>query len=1449
MGSGHSIPMSKSTWAALAKTQHAASGRSGSAIEAMEPRRLLAGYAVTDLQTLGYSSHAGALNDTGQVVGTFYFSNDSIAHDAFLYSGGRMTDLDSLETDSLSVPISEGYGVNTYGLAVGFTYLSGNNAYAAFMYARKNGMVSLGKLSADSSYPSYSKAYGVNDFGQAVGSSGGVRSGRSFERAFLYNGGPLQDLGTLGGTQSQALAINNGGQVVGWSFGKNNAGPYAFTYSDGTMTPLPTLGGKYALATAINASGQIAGVSSLSSGGQHAFIYSNGWMSDLGILAGQTRSQALGINDAGQVVGDNGVATVGAADGGVFLYSGGRLQDLSTLLPPGTPWTLRSAVDINNRGQIAVTASNPAGIRHALLLTPVVMSNTTTSFSPAVAVAGNGNVTLAASVTAANRAIVNEGIVSFNIFLAGRLMRTVTGSLAGGWATAVLPLSGLEAGGYDVRVTYSDTGSYSAFYGSNSIAQSGLIIQPGAPSRLFFSSQPSSGIAGAPLAPVSVQIKDAFDNKTTDNSLVTMAVASGPGTLGGTVTVRAQNGIATFSNLTLKTAGTYVLRATDGGLTPANSGTITVIPAAPAALSVSGFTSPAIAGVAQVLTVTVRDPYGNVVKGYTGTVHFTSSDPQAVLPADYRFGASDIGMHSFSGVSFKTVGTHSITASSASNTSINGTQSGIVVNSAPAARLDVVRYLPSSIAGRMQRITIVARDSYGNVATDYRGTVHFTSTDPQAVLPADYSFVAGDKGLHTFDFILKTVGTHSISFRDVVADTINGTQSGIVANSAPAATLDIVESVFSTVAGRGEHFTIVARDSFGNVATGYTGTVHFTSTDGHAVLPADYSFTAGDKGFNTFDFTLKTAGIQSITIRDVVTDTMNVTQSSIGVNHAAAAALSLSGFASPAIAGAAQGVDIVVRDRYSNVASGYTGTVHFTSSDAEAMLPADYTFGASDLGLHSFTGVRFNTPGTHSITATDTVTGTINGTQRGIIVNLGTTDTVAPSISLISPDSDSISSNATPTFSGAGGFADGDSGTVTVQVYAGGSASGTSVQTLMATCNTSTGAYSVAAPGPIADGIYTVQVSQSDDAGNIGLSAATTFTIDTVAPAVTLTSPPNGSSTSNASPTFSGIASVAGNDSAMVMIQIYVGDSASGTPAQTLSTTRDTSTGAYSVAAPNHFADGTYTVQASQSDAAGNNGFSAANTFTIEEWNVDVPPTVTLAVVDGSADEAGTHYATVRFARIDGDISKPLNVRFSNQVPPGTATYLTDYFFTNESSFVFQIPAGQKSADLIVRGMVDNVVEGDETIRFQLSPNAEYAIGSSDTADITIEDETDEPLTVTLAVIDGSADEAGTHNAVLRFERTGGDITKAVDIRFSNQVPPGTATYLTDYFFTNESSFSIQIPAGQSYFDLFIRGVIDDVVEGDEAIHFQITANADYAIGANGSADISIIDDTSSNLA
>jgi probable HAF family extracellular repeat protein len=200
-------------------------------------------------------------------------------------------------------------------------------------------MIDLGTLGGANSC-----ANAVNASGEVVGWSAYDSSGD--ENAFLYQSGKMIDLGTLGGSGSQAYGINDSGQIVGCS--SNASGQTdAFLYSDGKMTDLGTLpGGDYSCAYGINDSGQIVGCSSNASGQTDAFLYSDGKMTDLGTLPGGDYSCACGINDSGQIVGDSQTSS-GQYHDAAFLYSDGKMTDL------GTPqWEDSYSYGINDSGQI-----------------------------------------------------------------------------------------------------------------------------------------------------------------------------------------------------------------------------------------------------------------------------------------------------------------------------------------------------------------------------------------------------------------------------------------------------------------------------------------------------------------------------------------------------------------------------------------------------------------------------------------------------------------------------------------------------------------------------------------------------------------------------------------------------------------------------------------------------------------------------------------------------------------------------------------------------------------------------------------------------------------------------------------------------------------------------------------------------------------------------------------
>jgi probable HAF family extracellular repeat protein len=194
---------------------------------------------------------------------------------------------------------------------------------------------------------------GLNASGQVTGYSDTATGG---QHAFLYSGGAMTDLGTLGCCNSSAgQGINDSGQVTGYSYATFNAN-HAFLYSGGVMTDVGTLGGAYSLASGINNSGQITGYADTGGGPYHAFLYSGSVMTDLGTLPYDSYSEGFGINNSGQVTGWSLYSEH------AFLYSSGSMADLGTL-----GGFLSIGVGINDSGQVAGYSSTSSGALHAFL--------------------------------------------------------------------------------------------------------------------------------------------------------------------------------------------------------------------------------------------------------------------------------------------------------------------------------------------------------------------------------------------------------------------------------------------------------------------------------------------------------------------------------------------------------------------------------------------------------------------------------------------------------------------------------------------------------------------------------------------------------------------------------------------------------------------------------------------------------------------------------------------------------------------------------------------------------------------------------------------------------------------------------------------------------------------------------------------------------------------------
>jgi len=310
------------------------------------------------------------------------------------------------------------------------------------------------------------------------------------------------------------------------------------------------------------------------------------------------------------------------------------------------------------------------------------------------------------------------------------------------------------------------------------------------------------------------------------------------------------------------------------------------------------------------------------------------------------------------------------------------------VSGTPVPSLDVNGFPTSTTAGAAGTFTVTARNANGTTNAGYTGTVKFSTTDLQATIvnPTTasavalqgftYTFTAADAGVHTFSATLKTAGTQSLTATDIQTPAETSTEGRILVRSAAVSTMTVTGFPSATTAGVGNNVTVTLKDLYGNIASGYTGTVHFTSSDAKAVLPANYTFTTADAGKHDFRVTLRTAGTRSITAADIATASLIGMEGNITVIPASARQFLISA-PSSINRSVAFSLTLTINDAYGNVVTGYTGTVHFTSSDNTALLPANYTFTAADMGVHTFTGLVLRKRTKQTITITDTQNGSL----------------------------------------------------------------------------------------------------------------------------------------------------------------------------------------------------------------------------------------------------------------------------------------------------------------------------------------------------------------------------------------------------------------------------------------------------------------------------------------
>ncbi len=314
----------------------------GTSVLVLAARSYALSYSVTDLGTLGGSqSPAKDVNNSGQVTGFSLLAGNTELH-AYLYDAAHgMVDI---STPNAGI----GYKINDSGQVLG----SLGSGSRLFFYS--------GGIAHDIGTLGGSWAYsgGLNNAGTITGWS--ARSNGTWG-PFIYSNGVMTDLGPVLGDAYKPSAINDAEQIVG---DYNLPATYhAFLFDGNNTIDLGTLGGARSDAMDINDLGEIVGWADTETGEIHAFKDSNGTMTDLGVIGGGSGdSYAFGINAGGEIVGQS--------NGKAFLYDGTAMIDLNEVIDNALGYRLDSASSINDYGQIVGSMVVGSEV-HGFLLTPI----------------------------------------------------------------------------------------------------------------------------------------------------------------------------------------------------------------------------------------------------------------------------------------------------------------------------------------------------------------------------------------------------------------------------------------------------------------------------------------------------------------------------------------------------------------------------------------------------------------------------------------------------------------------------------------------------------------------------------------------------------------------------------------------------------------------------------------------------------------------------------------------------------------------------------------------------------------------------------------------------------------------------------------------------------------------------------------------------------------------
>ena len=506
-----------------------------------------------------------------------------------------------------------------------------------------------------------------------------------------------------------------------------------------------------------------------------------------------------------------------------------------------------------------------------------------------------------------------------------------------------------------------------------------LTVIAGVPAKLVLTTQPSGTITAGLAFNLVVQAVDQYGNLNTSYTqpvTVNLSTAVGGSTLGGTPTLPAQSGMATFSDLTLDRPGTGdLITVSSGTLTGITTNPITVIVGSPSQLMVTSPPASSVtAGSPSIsLTVSAEDGGGNPTPSFNGlvTLSLGNNPGGATLGGTVQVQAVN-GVATFSNVSLDKAGngyTLRATGAGLPGVAVTGP---INVSAAPATHV-VLSELPPAVvnAGATFGLTVSAVDANGNTDTTYSGTVSLHLNIPVGVgatLGGTTLNVPISSGVATFSDL--TLNTAATGFT-ITATTSGGfavTSPAINVNAAPVSQLVVIAQPTPNPITAGSFFTVKvsAEDGPGNVVPSFTGAISLAllANPGGATLSGTLKATpvAGVATFS--NLSLNTAG-SGYTLQATYA-ALSVPTSSITVNAGVATQLEVT-VEPPADATVGSGFQVQVKavDNLGNVDPTFNGRVILSlqGNPTGATLGGTTNVPTATNGLATFTSVTLNKVG------------------------------------------------------------------------------------------------------------------------------------------------------------------------------------------------------------------------------------------------------------------------------------------------------------------------------------------------------------------------------------------------------------------------------------------------------------------------------------------------------